>query len=120
VKIYRGYRQPGTGLITVTVADCYGDGLPRPLDARLDLLYAPGGLDWGAQADGRQLALALAADAMGGNHPVNSRLACEDALDVYQSVKLWLVRGLAIDGWRLTDVDVLCMVFDIWAARRCV
>jgi hypothetical protein len=113
MRVYRGYRQPGSGAVSVTVEDA--DGVQRPLDPRLDLLYMPGVLDWGPGRNCAQLAVALVADAL--------HIASEDGLDVlalhiYQSFKVWVVMRLPAEGWRLDGDDVLQVLAQIADARE--
>lgn len=72
------------------------DGRTRPLDLRLDLrAHSPTGPEWGYAGSGpAQLALALAADALGDD---------ERAQEVYKRLKVRLVGGLPNEGWTLTE-----------------
>lgn len=101
MRTYTGYRsQDAGGGLPETAVLVHEDGLPpRPLDPRLDLRsHSPTGLEWGYAGSGpAQLALALAADALGDDGR---------ALAVYQGLKLRLVGRLPGDGWSLTDGKV--------------
>lgn len=90
MKSYRG-RRTEQGC-EVVVED---EGVSRPLPPRHDLRnHSPTGFEWGYSGSGpAQLALALAADALGD----------ERAQDVYQRLKFKLVGGLPKDGWVLTE-----------------
>lgn len=105
MKVYRGERtESGT---SVTVAEGGGE---RPLDPRLDLRrHSPSGFNWGYGGSGpAQLALALAADALGDDGR---------ARGVYQQLKFKLVAGLPEGGWTLTGQDVLDAVAEVERGR---
>lgn len=72
------------------------NGVSRSLDPRIDLRnHSPTGFEWGYAGSGpAQLALALAADALGDD---------ERARDVYQRLKFRLVGGLPKEDWTLTE-----------------
>lgn len=112
-KTYSGYRRPGEGDTggegAVTVHE--GGRSPRPLDPRLDLRrHSPGGFNWGYAGSGpAQLALALAADALGDDGR---------AREVYQRLKARVVAELPADGWTLTAREVLDAVRAIEQERE--
>lgn len=91
MKVYRGTRTEQGRHVTVEEGDAR-----RPLDPRLDLRnHSPTGFEWGYGGSGpAQLALALAADALGDD---------EHAQDVYQRLKFKLIGELAKEGWELTE-----------------
>src|SRR5882724_7085859 len=98
MKSYTGYRvhAPGGGAVATAVT-VHEDGKePRPLAPRLDLRrHSVTGLEWGFLGSGpAQLALALAADALGDDGR---------ARDVYQKLKFKLVARLPEDGWTVTE-----------------
>ena len=71
--------------------------------------HSPTGFGWGYAGSGpAQLALALAADALGDD---------ERALGVYQDLKFKLVGRLPGDGWTLTEGDVRAAVARLEAER---
>lgn len=95
MKTYSGVRTAAGCAVTVTDADgC------RALDPRFDLrTHSPEGFEWGYGGSGpAQLALALAADALGDD---------EAALGVYQRLKFRLVSRLPADGWTLTTGELM-------------
>lgn len=87
--VYRGRRTPNA-VVTVEAG-----GAERPLPLRLDLArHSPTGFGWGYAGSGpAQLALALAADALGDD---------DRAKAVHQRLKAAVVAGLPHDGWALT------------------
>lgn len=91
MRVYRGTRtEQGCQVVVET------DGVPRPLNPRLDLRnHSPTGFEWNYSGSGpAQLALALAADALGDD---------DRAQDVYQRLKAKLVCTLPKAGWELTE-----------------
>lgn len=92
MKIYEGRRTPEGCIVTVRESS----GQPSPLNPRLDLRnHSPTGFEWNYGGSGpAQLALALAADALGDD---------ERAQDVYQQLKFRLVGRLPHEGWMLTE-----------------
>lgn len=94
MKTYSGVRTDGG--CAVTVADDDGG---RGLDPRFDLrTHSPAGFEWGYGGSGpAQLALALAADALGDD---------EAAQDVYQRLKFRVVARLPAAGWTLTEAEL--------------
>ena len=90
MKTYTGSRTENGCAVVVSDGDSC-----RGLDPRLDLrTHSPTGFEWGYGGSGpAQLALALAADALGDD---------EAALGVYQRLKFRLVGRLPADGWTLT------------------
>ncbi|MEO2089355.1 MAG: DUF6166 domain-containing protein [Gemmataceae bacterium] len=94
MKTYSGVRTAAGCAVTVTDADgC------RALDPRFDLrTHSPEGFEWGYGGSGpAQLALALAADALGDD---------DAALGVYQRLKFRLVGRLPAAGWTLTTDEL--------------
>jgi hypothetical protein len=105
VKIYHGSRDDsGT---TAFITDESGR---RELDPRFDLRkHSMTGFEWGYAGSGpAQLALALAADALGDD---------DRARDVYQQLKFKLVASLGGDTWSLTEGQVRAAVADIERAK---
>jgi hypothetical protein len=94
MKTYSGVRTENG--CAVTVAD---DNDCRDLDPRLDLSnHSPTGFEWGYGGSGpAQLALALAADALGDDAA---------ALRVYQRLKSRVVGRLPADGWTLSAAEL--------------
>lgn len=94
MKVYRGVPSEAGAVVTVEE-----DGMSRGLDPRFDLReHSPDGFNWGYGGSGpAQLALALAADALGDD---------ERALDVYQRLKFRLIGSLPEDGWTLSEERV--------------
>ena len=94
MKTYTGLRTENGCAVTVSDA-----GGCRGLDPRLDLhAHSPAGFEWGYGGSGpAQLALALAADALGDDGA---------ALGVYQRLKFRVVGRLAADGWSLTAAEL--------------
>jgi len=94
MKTYSGVRTAAG--CAVSVADA--DGC-RALDPRFDLrMHSPDGFEWGYGGSGpAQLALALAADALGDD---------DAALGVYQRLKFRLVGQLPAAGWTLTTGEL--------------
>jgi hypothetical protein len=107
MKHYEG-RRTQTGCI-VTV---HQEGQePRPLNPRLDLRnHSPTGFEWSYSGSGpAQLALALAADALGDD---------DRAQDAHQDLKFRLVARLPHEGWTLSEKQVRAAVAQIEQARR--
>ena len=105
MKVYHGKRTDSGAEVTVT------DGaVTRPLDPRFDLRsHSPTGFEWGYGGSGpAQLALALAADALGDD---------DLARRVYQPLKFKVVGALADDAWTLTEDQVTAAVADIERAQ---
>jgi hypothetical protein len=95
MKVYHGMRTESG--CTVVVEE---DGEFTGLDYRLDLRnHSPDGVEWGYGGSGpAQLALALAADVLGGDD--------DRAQDVYQRLKFKLIGGLPHEGWVLTEARI--------------
>ncbi|HEX4607152.1 MAG TPA: DUF6166 domain-containing protein [Urbifossiella sp.] len=75
-----------------------GDGRTRQLRPRFDLRRHSHEFEWGYAGSGpAQLALALAADALGDD---------ARARDIYQRLKSRVVSRLAGDSWTLTEEDI--------------
>lgn len=93
MKTYTGIRTAGGCAVTVSDHDA------RPLDPRLDLRkHSLTGFEWGYNGSGpAQLALALAADALGDD---------EAAQDIYQRLKFRVVGRLPTAGWTLTEREL--------------
>jgi Family of unknown function (DUF6166) len=96
MKLYQGSRSPAGPSVYV------GDSLTRSrymLADRRDLIdFGPSVLEWALdRAGGRQLALALCADALGDDGL---------ALSVYERFYAGVVRLLPIRRWDLTDKEV--------------
>ena len=112
MKTYTGYREHaatgGSHGVAVLVHEPGRD--PRPLDPRLDLRrHSPDGFEWGYAGSGpAQLALALAADALGDD---------DRARDCYQDFKFKVVARLPADGWTLTAEQVLAAAADLERGR---
>lgn len=106
MREYTGYRTP-TGC-TVMVHEEGRE--PRSLDLRIDLRsHSPTGPEWGYSGSGpAQLALALAADALGDD---------ERAQDVYQQLKFRVVAKLPKDGWNLSQRTILATINAIEQGR---
>lgn len=78
--------------------DVEEDGERTLLDLRMDLRSHSREVNWGYEGGGHaQLALALAADALGDDRK---------ALQIYQRLKVTLVGRLPHDGWVLTEAQV--------------
>lgn len=84
---------------------------PRPLNPRLDLrCHSPTGCEWGYAGSGpAQLALALAADALGDD---------DRALATYQGLKYVLIAALPVGEWTISAKDVLAIIEAIEADQR--
>jgi hypothetical protein len=95
MKTYRGIRTRQGCVVTVRS----DDGPDRPLDPRTKLRnHSPAGFEWGYGGSGpAQLALALAADALGDD---------DSAQDIYQGLKFRLIAALPHEGWTLTEEEV--------------
>jgi Family of unknown function (DUF6166) len=112
MKTYTAYRLPGehdtAGEGRVTV---HQQGKqPRPLDPRFDLRRHADGFNWGYSGSGpAQLALALAADALGDD---------DLARNVYQKLKFKLLGRLPKDGWALTEQQVRQVIQEIQTERN--
>jgi hypothetical protein len=107
MKHYEGRRTPTGCIVTV-----HQDGQePQPLDPRLDIRnHSPTGFEWSYSGSGpAQLALALAADALGDE---------ERAQDVYQDLKFKLVTRLPRDTWTLSEEQIRAAISQIEQARR--
>jgi hypothetical protein len=107
MKHYTGRRAPTGCIVTV-----HQDGQePRPLNPRLDLRnHSPTGFEWSYSGSGpAQLALALAADALGDD---------ERAQDVYQHLKSKLVARLPSDAWTLSETQIQAAASQVEQSRR--
>lgn len=102
---YRSARRPGATPEAI-VAVLEPGRPPRPLNPRLDVRgHSPDGFEWGYAGSGpAQLALALAADALGND---------ARAVAVYQRLKCDLVADLPVEGWTLTEAQ-------LWAALTAI
>lgn len=98
-KRYVGRRHAGGTDVTVHPPG----GEPYELPARLDLRsHSPDGFNWGYPGSGpAQLALALAADALGND---------ERARRVYQALKSRVVAALDADAREMTEADLRAAV----------
>lgn len=98
MRIYMGFRLDGN--CQVYWWEPSSPSRPVPLDLRLDLWnHSPNGFEWGYGGSGpAQLALALAADALGDG---------TRAVHVHQRLKFTLVGRLPRDCWSLTR-DQVC------------
>jgi len=104
MAIYTGFRTASGCAVTVA------DGCRcRLLDPRLDLrTHSPDGFEWGYGGSGpAQLALALAADALGDDAA---------ALGVYQRLKVRVVGRLPAEGWTLTAEELADTIRTLRAA----
>ena len=95
VKHYEGQQAVGGGGVTV----CQEGAEPKALNPRFDLrCHSPTGFAWGYGGSGpAQLALALAADALGDD---------ERAQKVYQDLKFKVVARLPEGRWTLSEAQV--------------
>lgn len=109
MKAYQGYRAASGCVVTVHERREGSKAVEsRPLDPRLDLRnHSPTGFEWGYLGSGpAQLALALAADALGDD---------EIALRVYQELKTRVTARLVHQQWKVTQAflrDVIEQILD--------
>jgi hypothetical protein len=84
---------------------------PRPLSLRLDLFnHSPSGFSWGYGGSGpAQLALALAADALGDG---------PRAVAIHQRLKFSMIARLNKDCWTLTRDQVCTAIVRLESVRR--
>jgi hypothetical protein len=95
MKLYEGTRLPDGGCQVHVVADKNSYLLPLRLDLRN---HSPDGFEWGYGGRGpAQLALALAADALGDD---------ELAVEAYQPLKWMLVAALPKAGWQFDEAHI--------------
>lgn len=112
MKVYMGFRL--AGICHVYRWDANQPARPVRLDMRLDLWsHSPSGYEWGYQGSGpAQLALALAADALGDG---------ERAVAIHQELKRYLVTDLPRECWSITRdrlCEIICDLEEVRNARK--